>query len=140
MSKSNVLFLCTSNSARSQMAEGLLRKHAGDRYEALSAGLEPTTVHPLAIRAMNEVGIDISGQRSKSVKEYLGKIALGHVIFVCARAEKNCPYLYPPLVPESWPFEDPAACQGTEEERLERFRQVRDQIEARIKAWLVARP
>lgn len=140
MSKSNVLFLCTSNSARSQMAEGLLRKHAGDRYEALSAGLEPTTVHPLAIRAMNEVGINISGQRSKSVKEYLGKIALGHVIFVCARAEKNCPYLYPPLVPESWPFEDPAACQGTEEERLERFRQVRDQIEARIKAWLVARP
>jgi arsenate reductase (thioredoxin) len=140
MSKSNVLFLCTANSARSQMAEAMLRKHAGDRYEALSAGMEPTTVHPLAIRAMNEVGIDISGQRSKSVKEYLGRIAQGHVVFVCAKAEKNCPYLYPLLVPESWPFEDPAACQGTEEECLEKFRQVRDQIEARIKAWLGAHP
>ena len=140
MSKSNVLFVCTSNSARSQMAEALLRKHAGDRFEALSAGMEPTTVHPLAIRAMNEVGIDISGQRSKSVKEYLGKIPVGQVIFVCARAEKNCPFLYPPQVPESWPFEDPAACQGTEEECLEKFRHVRDQIEARIKAWLAAHP
>jgi arsenate reductase len=138
--KSNVLFLCTSNSARSQMAEALLRKHAGDRYEALSAGMEPTTVHPLAVRAMNEVGIDISGQRSKSVKEYLGKIPFGHVIFVCARAEKNCPYLYPPLVPKSWPFEDPAACQGTEEECLEKFRLVRDEIAIRIEAWLAAIP
>jgi len=140
MSKTNVLFLCTANSARSQMAEALLRKHAGDRYEALSAGMEPTTVHPLAVRAMNEVGIDISGQRSKSVKEYLGKIPFGHVIFVCARAEKNCPYLYPPLVPKSWPFEDPAACQGTEEECLEKFRQVRDEIAAHIEAWLAAPP
>jgi len=140
MSKNKVLFLCTSNSARSQMAEGLLRKYAGDRYEALSAGLEPTTVHPLAIRAMSEAGIDISSQRSKSVKEYLGKKPLGHLIFVCARAEKNCPYLYPPLAPESWPFEDPAAWQGSEEERLDKFRQVRDQIESRIKAWLAAHP
>ena len=140
MSKSNVLFLCTSNSARSQMAEGLLRKHAGDRYEALSAGMEPGKIHPLAIRAMNEVGIDISSQRSKSVKEYLGRTPLSHVIFVCAKAEKNCPYLYPPLAPESWPFEDPAACQGTEEERLEKFRQVREQIEARIKGWLAGHP
>ncbi len=122
------------------MAEGLLRKHAGDRYEPLSAGMEPTTVHPLAIRAMNEIGIDISGQRSKSVKEYLGRIALGHVIFVCAKAETNCPYLYPPLVPKSWPFDDPAACQGTEEECLAIFREVREQIEARIKAWLATRP
>ena len=140
MSKSNVLFLCTSNSARSQMAEGLLRKHAGDRYEALSAGLEPAKVHPLAIRAMSEAGIDISSQRSKSVKEYLGKIALGHVIFVCAKAEKHCPYLYPPLVPESWPFEDPAACQGTGKSAWREFRRVRDQIEARIRAWLAAHP
>jgi arsenate reductase len=140
MSKSKVLFLCTANSARSQMAEALLRRHAGDRYEPLSAGMEPTTVHSLAIRAMSEIGIDISGQRSKSVKEYLGRVALGHVIFVCARAEKNCPYLYPPLAPESWPFEDPAAGQGTEEECLEKFRHVRDQIEARIKTWLAADP
>lgn len=140
MSKINLLFLCTANSARSQMAEGLLRKHAGDRFEALSAGMEATTVNPLAIRVMNEIGIDISGQRSKSVKEYLGKVPLGHVIFVCARAEQNCPYLYPPLVPESWPFEDPAAATGTEEERLVKFREVRDQIETRIKAWLAAHP
>jgi arsenate reductase len=138
MSKTNVLFLCTANSARSQMAEALLRKHAGDRYEALSAGLEPTQVQPLAIRVMNEIGIDISGQRSKSVKEYLSRVAVGKVIFVCAKAEKNCPYLYPSLTPESWPFEDPAACQGTEEECLAKFRDVRDQIEERIKAWLAA--
>ena len=136
MSRIKVLFLRTANSARSQMAGALLRKHADDRYEALSAGMEPSRVHPLAIRAMKEVGVDISGQRSKSVKEYLSRIALGHVIVVCARAEKNCPYLYPPLVPESRPFEDPAACQGTEEECLAKFRQVRDQIKARIKAWL----
>jgi len=140
MMKSSVLFLCTSNSARSQMAEALLRKHAGDGYEAFSAGMEPTAVHPLAVRAMNEVGIDISGQRSKNVKEYLGKIRFSHVVFVCARAEKDCPYLYPPLVPKSWPFEDPAACQGTEEECLEKFREVRDQIEARIEAWLAGNP
>lgn len=139
MSKSNVLFLCTANSTRSQMAEALLRKHAGEYYEALSAGMEPMVVHPLAVQAMIEVGIDISGRRSKSVKEYLGRIALGHVIFVCARAEKNCPYLSSPLVPESWPFEDPAACHGTEEECLEKFRMVRDQIEGRVRAWLVVR-
>jgi len=140
MSKINFLFLCTANSARSQMAEALLRKHAGDRYEALSAGMEATSVHPLAVRVMNEIGIDISGQRSKNVKEYLGKIPLGHVIFVCAKAEKNCPYLYPPLIPESWPFEDPAAATGTDEERMSKFREVRDQIEARIKTWLAAHP
>ncbi len=136
MNKRNVLFLCTSNSARSQMAEALLRKHGGDGYEARSAGLEPTTVHPLAIRVMNEIGIDISGQRSKSVKEYLSRIPVGHVIFVCQRAEKNCPYLYPPQVPESWPFEDPAAAEGSEEERLQKFREARDQIDQRIRSWL----
>ena len=140
MNDRSVLFLCTSNSARSQMAEALLRKHGGDRFEALSAGLEPTTVDPLAVRVMNEIGLDISDQRSKSIKEYLGKAPIGHVIIVCEKAERNCPRLYPPLIPESWPFEDPAEAIGSEEERLAKFREVRDRIEARILAWLAEHP
>jgi arsenate reductase len=139
--KENVLFLCTSNSARSQMAEALLRKHAGNRYDVFSAGVESGIVHPLAIRVMSEMGIDISGQRSKNVSEYLGKIPITHAIFVCERAQKNCPTIYPfALKVASWPFEDPAAVEGSEEERLQKFRDVRNRIEEKIKAWLVTNP
>ena len=122
------------------MAEALLRKHGGDRYEPLSAALAPTRIHPFAIRVMNEIGIDISGQRSKSVSEYLGKIPVTHVLFVCRPAEEHCPRLYPPAAPQSWPVEDPATFQGTEEECLIKFREVRDDIDGRIQRWLAAQP
>jgi arsenate reductase len=137
MRKQTVLFLCTGNSARSQMAEALLRKHAGDRFEALSAGLDPVGINPLTIQVMNEIGIDVSGQRSKGVSEYLGKVAVHATIFVCDRAEASCPTIWPgALLRMSWPFEDPAACAGSEQERLDKFRQVRDQIETRVVSWL----
>jgi arsenate reductase (thioredoxin) len=137
MSKESVLFLCSENAARSQMAEAFLRKHGDDRYEALSAGMQSTGVHPLAIRVMNEIGIDISGQRSKDVKEYLGRVSVRHAIFLCEKVEKQCPRMFlGALNTDSWPFEDPAAANGTEDERLAKFRAVRDQIDARIKAWL----
>jgi len=132
-----ILFLCTGNSCRSQMAEGWLRHLAGDSLVALSAGLEPRPIHPLAIQAMNEVGIDISTQRPKSIKEYMGKSKVDCAIFVCAKAERNCPSIYPfALHVMSWPFEDPAATWGTEEEVLEKFREVRDAIGRRLRRWL----
>ena len=135
--KPSVLFLCSANSARSQMAEALLRKHADDRFEVLSAGIESTSVNPLAIKAMMELGIDISEQRSKSVKEFLGKRGFQHVIFVCDKAEQQCPRMWPGTAKiQSWPFEDPAAVHGSEEERLAKFREVRDLIEAKILTWL----
>lgn len=114
------------------MSEGFLKDLTGDAYDVYSAGMEPTEVHPLAIRVMSEVGVDISAQRSKSVKEVLGRHVFGHVIFVCEEANKNCPRIYPNIGGKLlyWPFEDPEAYEGSEEERLEKFRQVRDQIRA----------
>ncbi len=136
-----VLFLCTGNSARSQMAEAFLRTHAGDRFEARSAGLEPKGVHPLTISVMEEVGISLEGQHSKSLTEYLGKIPARYVIFVCENAEQSCPRVWPfALMSFCMPFPDPAAVEGTEEERLQAFRDVRDQIEQRILEWLQAIP
>ncbi|MHB0875776.1 MAG: arsenate reductase ArsC [Anaerolineae bacterium] len=136
MSKPKVLFLCTHNSARSQMAEGLLRHLAGDRFDAYSAGLEATTVHPLALRAMAEIGIDVGGQRSKALTEYLGKVDFGYVITVCGNAEERCPLFPGAAARLHWPFDDPAAVRGTEEERLAAFRRVRDEIAARIRQWV----
>ena len=136
MTKPRVLFLCTHNSARSQMAEGLLRHLGGDGFEAYSGGLEATMVHPLALWAMAEVGIDISGQCSKALTEYLGRMEFRYVITVCGNAEERCP-LFPGAVTRlHWPFEDPAAAAGTEAVRLAQFQRVRDQIAARITAWL----
>ncbi len=137
MKKEKVLFLCTGNSARSQMAEAFLRKFGGDRFDAYSAGLSPREINPLTIRVMREVGIDISQQTSKDAKSYLGKVSFDYVIPVCHKAEQQCPRLFlgsSQLLP--WPFDDPAACDGTEEECLQRFREIRDQIEARIRHWL----
>jgi arsenate reductase (thioredoxin) len=132
-----VLFLCTQNAARSQMAEGFLKHYADDRFEVYSAGLEPTQINPLAIQVMKEVGIDISGHYSKSVKEYLGKLSTTYAIFVCANAEENCPRIHPFALHELfWPFDDPASCQESEEVRIQHFRRIRDQIEKRIKEWL----
>ncbi len=131
-----VLFVCTGNSARSQMAEGLLRHFAGDQFEVYSAGLEPKGVNPYAIQAMQEVGIDISAHQSKSVMDYLGRVHMGVVITVCSNAEERCPIF--PFTTQRlyWPFEDPAAFVGTPAETLAKFREVRDQISGRLQAWL----
>lgn len=132
-----VLFVCTGNSARSQMAEALLRKHAGDRFDARSAGTEPKGLNPLSVEAMKEVGIDIGGQRSKSLSEFMGKTPVQYAIFVCSSADDRCPSLAG-FTGERlyWPFDDPAAATGTKEEKLTRFREVRNQIDARIVEWL----
>ena len=137
VAKAKVLFLCTGNSARSQMAEALLRKYAGDRFEAYSAGLEPKGVNPHTVRVLDEIGIDTSQHRSKSLREYLGRVNFGYLITVCSDAEQNCPIFPGVSVRLHWPFEDPAKFEGTHEEKLAKFREVRDQISARLKAWLV---
>jgi arsenate reductase (thioredoxin) len=134
--KGRVLFLCTHNSARSQMAEGLLKHLAGDRFEAMSAGTEATRVSPLAIRAMEEVGIDISDQESKTLDQYLGEL-FDYVITVCDDANEACPFFPGAQSRLHWSFEDPSRAEGSEEERLEVFRRVRDGIEARVQAELV---
>lgn len=137
MGKPVVLFLCTGNSARSQMAEALLRQRAGDRFEAHSAGTEPKGVNPLTLVALREIGIDASGQHSKALKEYLGRLPVRYLIIVCGDADKKCPATWPGVLSRQfWPFDDPAAAQGTEEERLAEFRRVRDQIDRRIQEWL----
>jgi arsenate reductase len=133
--KAKVLFLCTHNSARSQMAEGLLRHLAGDRFEAMSAGTEATRVRPLAIRAMEEIGIDISEQESETLERYLGE-SFDYVITVCDEANEACP-LFPGAQSRlHWSFEDPSKAEGPEEERLEVFRGVCDEIELQIRDWL----
>jgi arsenate reductase (thioredoxin) len=130
-----VLILCTGNSARSQMAEGLLRDIAGDRYEVFSAGSKPSVVNPLAIEAMKEVGIDISGQRSKHLNEYLSQ-PFDFVITVCDEAAETCP-LFPGKAERiHWSFPDPAAAQGSYEERVEVFRHVRDDIALHLRDWV----
>jgi arsenate reductase len=132
-----VLFLCTGNAARSQMAEALLRKYAGDHFEVHSAGLEPKSVNPFAIQVMQEVGLDISDQTSKGVDTYLGKVLFQYLITVCDDADKNCPTVWPGVNQRMhWSFEDPAAFAGTDAEKLAKFREIRDQIDERIKAWL----
>jgi arsenate reductase (thioredoxin) len=136
--KPKVLFLCTGNSARSQIAEALLRHHAGDRYDVYSAGLEPKGLNPYTVRVMTEKGIDMSSHYSKEVTEYLGKVNFGYLITVCGHAEANCPTTFLGVSQRMhWPFDDPAAAQGSDEEILGKFREVRDQIEAKIQEWLV---
>jgi arsenate reductase len=131
-----VLFLCIGNSARSQMAEALLRYYAGDRFEVHSAGLEPKGVNPHTLRVMDEIGIDIRSQQSKSVAAYLGRIVFAYVITVCSNAEANCPIFPGYTVRMHWPFDDPAAAAGSDGEIMAKFRQVRDQIAAQIQTWL----
>jgi arsenate reductase len=134
--KARVLFLCTHNSARSQMAEGLLRHLARDRFEVYSAGTEATHVRPLAIRAMDEIGVDISGQESKTLDRYLGE-PFDYVITVCDDANVACPFFPGATSRLHWSLPDPSATEGTEEERLAVFRSVRDGIRDRIQAELV---
>jgi arsenate reductase (thioredoxin) len=133
----NVLFLCTNNSARSQMAEAFLRKYGGEQYQAFSAGMHPNGVHPMTVQVMQEVGIDISAQQSKGVKEIMGRYTFEHAIIVCRRAEDDCPTLSADARHiHRWLFEDPVRAEGTDADKLAHFRSVRDQIEARVKLWL----
>lgn len=135
--KDSVLFLCTANSARSQMAEALLRRRASDRFAVYSAGLEPRDVHPLTHRVLRELGIDTSGLRSKGTDEFLGKARICYAIIVCDKAADSCPRIFPFATHTLyWPFEDPAAIKGSEEERLGKFREVRDEIDSRIQDWV----
>ncbi|PIP20722.1 MAG: hypothetical protein COX40_03235 [Candidatus Omnitrophica bacterium CG23_combo_of_CG06-09_8_20_14_all_40_11] len=135
MSRPQVLFLCTGNSARSQMAEGFLRHLAGNRFEVFSAGVNPTEVNPLAIKVMGEVGVDISGQRSKSVMEFIGQ-KFDYVITVCDNAKQTCPIFPGKYEKIHWNLEDPAQTKRTEEERLLIFRKVRNQIKGNIIEFL----
>lgn len=140
MATERVLFLCTGNSARSQMAEAFVQKYAGDRLEAHSAGLEPKGINPYTVEVMREVGLDLSANQSKGVDVYLGKVLFQTLITVCDHADKNCPTVWPGVNTRlHWSFEDPAAFEGSPEETLAKFRQVRDQIELRIRAWLESR-
>jgi arsenate reductase (thioredoxin) len=136
MEKARVLFLCTYNSARSQMAEGMLRSLAGDHFEVYSAGTEATHVRPLAIRAMEEIGIDISGQESKTLERYLEE-PFDYVITVCDDANEACPFFPGAQSRLHWSIEDPSKVEGSEDERLEVFRRVRDGIKDRVQAELV---
>ena len=135
MNKQRVLFLCTHNSARSQMAEGFLRSLAGDRFEVASAGTQATRVHPLAIRAMAEVGIDLGGNTSKLVDAFVEQ-PWEYVITVCDGANEACPVFPKKSSRLHWSFEDPSQATGSDDQRLEVFRRVREQIRRRVTAWI----
>ncbi len=132
-----VLFLCTHNSARSQMAEALLRHHGGAAVEVYSAGSEPSQVHPLAVQVMQESGIDVSDADSKHLAQFIGQ-DFNYVITVCDSANESCPVF--PGDPERihWSFDDPSAATGSEEERLKAFRDVRNLLNMRLQNWLLA--
>jgi arsenate reductase (thioredoxin) len=132
--KKRVLILCTGNSARSQMAEGLLRHDGGDGFEVESAGTHPAGVRKEAVEAMREIGVDISAHRSKSVDEFEGR-EFDSVITVCDNAKENCPVFPSKTERVHWSFEDPAAAAGSDEERLAVFRRVRDEIRGRLREW-----
>jgi len=134
--KIKVLFLCTGNSCRSQMAEAWLRELGGNRYEVYSAGLEPHGVNPYTILVMEETGYAMSGHRSKHLDEYIGKIEFDFLITVCGNADERCPYFPGMGTRLHWPFEDPAAFEGPEDEKIEQFRMIRDQIKNKIRSWL----
>ena len=137
MDQRHVIFVCTANSARSQMAEAFLRKYGSDRFVAHSAGMNPQEINPLTIQVMREVGISLEGHRSKSTREFLGRVPIRYAIMVCEHAERECPRLWPfGATVLSWPFDDPAAAVGTDDLRLEKFRAVRDEIEARVQKWI----
>jgi arsenate reductase len=122
------------------MAEGILRELAPDKFEALSAGMDPQgETHPLAIKAMDEIGIDISGQKPEGIKKYLGTQKIRWLISVCDKANKSCPRIWPLLDENSrihWPFDDPAEAEGNDEEKLVMFRRIRDEIKEKIQKWL----
>jgi len=132
-----VIFVCTGNSARSQMAEAILRRDGGDAFEVVSAGVDPKGVNPLTVRVLAEAGIDIAGARSKSVAEYLGQ-PFDYVITVCDRARESCPHFPGGRESRHWGLDDPAEATGTEAERLEVFRRVMGEITERIRRFIPA--
>jgi arsenate reductase (thioredoxin) len=137
MKKRKILYFCKHNSCRSQMAEGILRHLAGDQFEVYSAGLYPAPIHPLVYTVMAEIGIDISRQTSKSIDLYLGRELMDTVFIVCQEGEAECPKLYPmALKVERWPLPDPASVIGQKEAVLSAFRNTRDMLETKIRAWL----
>jgi arsenate reductase len=135
--KSKVIFLCTGNSARSQMAEAFLRSMAGEQFEVHSAGLNPQGIHPLTIQVMDEIGLDLADHQSKSVKQYLGRDHFTYLFTVCGHAEENCPQTFLSTgIHRHWDFEDPAAFKGSQEKTLEKFREIRGQIQRKVEDWL----
>ncbi len=136
--KTKVLFLCTGNSARSQMAEALLRHHAGEQYEAHSAGLNPKGLNPYMVRVMAEIGVSVAGQSSKSVDTYLGWVNFGWLITVCGHAEENCSKTFLGVSNRlHWDdLEDPAAFAGEVEETMQVFREVRDRVDAHVRRFI----
>jgi arsenate reductase (thioredoxin) len=135
-----VLFLCTHNSSRSQMAEGFLRSRGGGAYEVFSAGTRPGSVHPLAIKAMHEVGIDLSTHRAKGIGEFAAETPMDLVITVCDEAAEACPFFPNAREQVHWGFSDPSQVTGSEEVRLAAFRHVRDLLAARINQFLARDP
>ena len=133
MMKKKILFLCTGNSCRSQMAEGVLRHYGGDKFEIESAGSEPSKVNENAVKVMKEIGIDISHHRSKHVKEFLGQ-HFHYIITVCDKANESCPIFPGPSIRLHWPFPDPPHKSEATEEVLNEFRKVRDLIHSKFKA------
>lgn len=137
MTKENVLFLCTGNSARSLMAEALLRNRAGDVFNVYSAGTTPRGVNPLTLRVLRELGVDVHGLRSKGVAEFWAKLPVRYLIVVCAVADRACPNVWPGVRERlNWRFEDPARGEDTDDDPLDRFREVRDLIDQRIADWV----
>ena len=134
MKQKRVLVLCTGNSARSQMGEGLFRAEGGGDFEVFSAGTKPSSVRTEAIAVMREIGIDISGHRSKSVDEFSGQ-SFDYVVTVCDNARDSCSVFPAGTERIHWSFEDPASVQGSEQERLEAFSRIRDQIHERVKTF-----
>jgi arsenate reductase (thioredoxin) len=138
MQKIKVLFICTGNSARSQIAEAFLRHYGSDRFEAYSAGLEPKPINPFAIAVMNEIGIDISQQRSKDLFEYFDKISFDFVITLCSNAQARCPIFPDATERLHWALDDPAEFVGNNEQTLEVFRETREQIRELVRNFIKA--
>jgi arsenate reductase len=137
MSKRKVLFLCTRNTARSQIAEALLKKHAGDKFEAFSAGLDPIEIHPYTYQVLDEIGIDIHDQYPKATTDLMGRMFFDYVIAVCRSVEPRCPTVYPDTRNfQRWLFDDPVVFEGNDADKLRKFRQVRDQIDQRLQLWI----
>jgi len=136
LKKKKVLFLCTGNSARSQMAEALLRMHGSHHFEIYSAGLEPRGIHPITIRVMGDLGYDMATHTSKGLDEFVGKHHFNYLITVCDQADEGCPNFPGAGERMHWGFEDPVIFNGSEDETVQKFRQVRDQIETRIIEWM----
>ena len=136
MPQTRVLIVCTGNSARSKMAEGFMKKYLSDEFDIISAGLDPKPLNPLAVRVMDEIGIDISHQYSKDLKNFLGQ-HFSFLITVCSNAEARCPIFRGVIYRLFWPFDDPATFEGSAQEKLAKSREVRDQIDVKVREWML---